>query len=92
MDTAGENKDKLISNVRLCIGWLAKICIYNLCVDTGCSLKDLLKAVNHGDGWLYSKREKERERKFRDSELSSRADDYVYIIEYDKGLSSWCNG
>ena len=62
-----EKKDKLISNILLwipvhqytCVCWQAKTYIHHLCVDIGCCLENLPRAIEM-DG---TRRERERERK-----------------------------
>ena len=54
-----ENKDKFISDILLWISThghanvdqSAKIYIYQLCADTGCSLEALPRAIDDRDGW-----------------------------------------
>ena len=59
------SKDELISHVLLWIpshgrakvGWLTRTYIQKLCADTGCSLVDLLGAMDDRDGWRERVRE-----------------------------------
>ena len=58
-DTAGEERDELISDVllwtpshsRVKAGWPARIYIQQLCEDTGCSPEDLPKEMNDRERW-----------------------------------------
>ena len=58
-------KDKLISNVHLWtpshrrarVGWPVRTYLLQLCIDTGCSMEDLLRMMKDRDKW----REKVRE-------------------------------
>ena len=47
------------------IGWPARSYIHHLCVDTGCSLKDLPRVIDDWDGW----REREGKRESSKSML-----------------------
>ena len=59
------SKDKLISDILLLtplrgqgkVGWLPRTYIQQLCANTGCSLEDLLGAMNNIDGWQERVRE-----------------------------------
>ena len=36
------------------VGWLARTYLHQICVDTGCSLEDLLKEMDDRNGWRES--------------------------------------
>ena len=64
-DTAGENRDELISDIflgtpshgRAKEGRPARTYIQHLCIDTGCSIEDLQGAMDDRDGWRERVRE-----------------------------------
>ena len=92
LSTAEGSKEELLSDLLLWtpnhghinVGQQAKTSIYQLCVDTGCHLKELSsKVVNRG---VWGERERERQ---GDSLLSVRFDEwyiyiYIYIYIYNK--------
>ena len=44
------------------VGWPARTYLHQLCADTGCSLEDLLGAMDDRDRWRERERERERVR------------------------------